>query len=81
MTRLIEIALILTPLIGFAIWRFAAPSDHLAGRLVAWCAGAVAVLMVLLLVLRQRDARDGDSAYLPAHMENGRVIPGRAAPP
>jgi hypothetical protein len=81
MTRLIEIGLFLLPLIGFAVWRLAAPSDRLPGWLVASATAAVALLMIVLLVLRQFDATDTARAYVPAHMEDGRVIPGHAAPP
>jgi hypothetical protein len=80
MTRLIEIVLFLTPFIGFAAWRVVAPADRMPGWVIALAVGAVMMILALLLVLRALDASDGNKTYVPAHMEDGRVIPGHAAP-
>lgn len=80
MTRLIEIVLFLTPFIGFAAWRFIAPGDRLPGWIVISAASTVMLILVLLLIVRGLYAGDGNRAYIPAHMQDGRVVPGQAAP-
>ncbi|WP_428487905.1 DUF6111 family protein [Rhodopila sp.] len=81
MPRLIEIVLFLTPFIGFTVWRLVVPSDRVPAWLVACAAGAVMLILLLLLTLWHFDASDGGRAYIPARVQDGRVIPGHAAAP
>jgi hypothetical protein len=81
MSRLIEIALFVTPFLGFAAWRllFPAPSPPL--WMVCWCGGFVLLMLGSLLWQHQIEASDARKAYVPALMQDGRVIPGHAGQP
>lgn len=81
MPRLIEIIMFLTPFVGFAVWRLVAPSERPPVWLVAGGAGFVIVMLAALLWLRAMDASDSFSAYVPAQLQNGRIVPGHAARP
>lgn len=81
MTRLIEILLLLTPLAAYLLWRqlvrrgIPNPSRHtliaLAAALVLF--GATMVFMGL------HEREPAGSRYVPAQLENGRIVPGHAA--
>ncbi len=78
MIRFAEIALLLTPLAAFIAWRVMFP-DRPLGR---WPI-IVGMLMVLVMAgglvwLRAEDAAPPNSIYIPQHMENGAIVPGRA---
>jgi hypothetical protein len=81
MPRLIEILMFLTPFVGFAVWRLFLPSDRLPVWLVAGAACFVLLMLISLAWLRARDAADGNQAYVPAQLREGRIVPGHAAPP
>jgi len=76
------IALFLSPFIVYAL--FLAVSNGVPFKARAWTSGvvssltlaglAIAALSVLLLGF---EAPRGQGAYTPAHMENGRLVPGR----
>ncbi len=80
MLRLLEIALFLAPFAAFAAWRLGgggAPSPVLVGA-------ALAVMLVLaasLLWFGSFDTLGPGQSYVPAHLEDGRVVPGHAARP
>lgn len=80
MSRIIEIALFLTPFLGFAVWRMLLPSPTPPPWLVSGLAGFVLLMLLGLLWVRHQDATDAHEAYVPATLENGRIIPGHAAP-
>lgn len=78
MLRATEIALFLAPFGLFLLWRFLAPKIRPA---ILW-AGIVMIIVLagtaIFFGLRQR--MDPHARYLPAHMENGHIVPGRAEP-
>ncbi|HVZ08567.1 DUF6111 family protein [Rhodopila sp.] len=78
--RLIEIVLFLSPFAAFAALRLLSPSQALPRWAVPALAVSVVAMLGLLLFLRGRDAGDADLAYVPARMDNGRIVPGHAAP-
>jgi hypothetical protein len=78
--RLIEIVLFLSPFAAFMVVRLFAPAGGLPGWVLPAFAGSVLVMLVLLFFLRSFDAGDADQAYVPARLEDGRVVPSRAAP-
>lgn len=78
--RLPELLLLLTPFIAFLAWRITlrlgAPP-----RTVVLATSAVVVLAVLLLVwLGRENTLPPHTAYVPAQLQNGRVIPGHGRP-
>ena len=60
------------------IWRFASVPDL---KRIVLAAVLAAAAIALLLVLRRFDTTDSNLSYVPARLEDGRVIPGHAAPP
>ncbi len=79
--RLIEIVLFLSPFAAFALLRLLSPAERLPAW-VPWAFAAAVVTMIgLLLLLRRFDAGDAHRTYVPARLEDGRVVPGHAAPP
>ena len=81
MPRLVEIALFLLPFAGFVVWRLVFPSPTPPLWLVGGLAGTVVVLLAGLIYAHQRDAADVGRAYVPATLQDGRVVPGHAAAP
>lgn len=81
MSRIIEIMLFLTPFVGLAAWRLWFPSPLPPSRLIYGLAGFVVLMLVALFWLRQLDAEDAAQAYVPAVMQDGRVVAGHAAGP
>jgi len=76
--RLLEIALFLVPFATFAAWRLGGggpPSATLLG-------GALTVMLVLaasLVWFGSYDTLGPGQAYVPARVEDGRIVPGHAA--
>ena len=79
--RLIEIALFLSPFVAFAVLRLVLPARGLPSWVLPLFGAAVATMLALLLYLRSFDAGDAGQAYVPARLEDGRVVPGHAAKP
>jgi Family of unknown function (DUF6111) len=80
MLRLVEVALFLVPFAVVAIWRVLLPVRGPSIRTVATLAAVVVVLAATLLWLRSEDAEPPNAAYIPSHVEGGRVLPSREAP-
>ena len=80
MSRIIEIALFLTPFLGFAAWRMLFPSPTPPLWLMSGLAGFVLLMLVGLLWVHHQEATDGREAYVPATLRDGKIIPGHAAP-
>ncbi len=80
MPRIMEIIMFVTPFIGFVAWRLFFPSPKPPGWLL--CGMAVFVLLMLagLFWMRQQDAADAGRAYVPATLQDGRIVPGHAEP-
>jgi hypothetical protein len=81
MPRLIEILLFVAPFLAFSAWRLLFPSPLPPRWLVAGLAGFVALMLLALVWVWRVDAGDGNQAYIPAELHDGRVIPARPAPP
>lgn len=79
--RLIEAVLFLTPFLAFAAWRLLLASIIPPATLVAATAAFALILLGWLLWTHQTESRDADRAYVPAQWQDGRIIPGHAAPP
>jgi hypothetical protein len=79
---LIEIALFLTPFVVYAIFLWATRSgvlkpDAWSVPRIAWLVIAAFVLMIgSFLVLAQWGGSPPGSTYIPAHVEDGRFVPG-----
>lgn len=81
MPRIIELALFLTPFLGFAAWRllFPAPSPPL--WLVAGLSGFMVLMLVALIWLWAADLGDAGLPYVPDELRNGRVVTHPGSPP
>ncbi len=80
--RYAEIALFAAPFLAFLAWRLIAPAGGAIPRsLVIGVLAGVAVLAGLLITLRVEETAPPGSVYIPAREEDGRIIPGRLAPP
>jgi hypothetical protein len=79
---LTEIAIFLIPFAVYAVFLFATRSNVLTQtawplRTIGWLAGAALALVVLSLVLLAHfSGAPPGSTYVPAHMDNGRLVPG-----
>ncbi len=81
MTRVLEVALLLAPLAAYLLWRglvargAANPSRNTLLVLVA----ALLLLGGGLVWMSLSERHSGSTRYVPAQMENGRIIPGHGA--
>jgi hypothetical protein len=78
-----ELALFLTPFVVYAVFLWATraevlhPQSWTLGR-IAWLVIVALVLMIgSFLVLAQFSGAPPNSAYVPAHVEDGVLVPGR----
>jgi hypothetical protein len=78
--RFAEISLLALPFVVFLAWRLMAPTAGPPLMLVIGVTGAVAAMAVLLLVLWYADASPPGAGYVPARIEDGRIVPGRVEP-
>jgi hypothetical protein len=70
------------PFLVFVAWRFLAPNSGGPPRvLVLAVVGTVGAMTVLLLVLWYEESAPPGALYVPAQLENGRVLPSRVEPP
>ncbi|HBK06106.1 MAG TPA: hypothetical protein DDZ81_09600 [Acetobacteraceae bacterium] len=81
MSRIIEILLFLTPILGFAAWRLLFPSPRPPLWLLYGSAAFVVLMLAALFWQRHLDAGDAKQAYVPAQMLDGQVVPAQRAPP
>jgi hypothetical protein len=79
MLRLAEIALLLAPFAAFALWRLLASGGGPTPALVGAAAGALVLIAAALFWLTSHNALGPGEAYVPAQMQNGRIVPGHAA--
>ncbi|QFU17301.1 DUF6111 family protein [Microvirga thermotolerans] len=83
MTRAIfqELLLFLLPFAAFAIYLVIARRNPLAwsswSKHVSWVGIAGLVLVIASLILGGLLAERHTGAFVPSHMENGRVVPGQ----
>ena len=80
MSRIIEIVLFLTPLLGFFLWRLVLPAPVPPLWLVGGLTTFMAILLLALLWLRHLDADDANKAYVPAQLQDDHVVPAHPAP-
>ncbi len=80
MLRLAELVLFLSPFLLFGVWRFAAARGIPSGATVAAAAGALVIVLGVLLWFSQEGAMPGDATYVPAHLQDGHIVPGHALP-
>lgn len=80
MLRFVELALFLSPFLLFALWRVTAYAGWPSSRLIAASFAALLVLLAALLWFHQEGTLPSDSAYVPAQLQDGRIIPGHGAP-
>lgn len=76
MLRAVEIALVLSPFVAFALWRVLAPAGGPSPRVLAAAACALAVLAGALVWLREQDTLAPNEAYVPAQLDRGQIVPG-----
>jgi len=77
MIGLLEVALFLAPFAGFALWRLAGP---VLPPIMLWVAIGVVAILAGTAAWHMREARFAKGvAYVPPHIENGRIVPAHAA--
>ncbi len=69
------------PFVVFLAWRLMAPAAGPPRVLVIAVTGTAAAMTVLLLVLWYEEAAPPGAKYVPAQLENGRILPSRVDPP
>lgn len=80
MLGLIETALFLVPIAIYAIWRVTAAQGGPSPRALIAGAVAVAILAASLFWFVREERIDPNVAYIPPKLQDGRLIPGHAAP-
>ena len=79
---LVEISLFLTPFVAYAIFVWATRAGVLDLKawslpVLGWLTLAAFLLMIVsFVVMAQFGGVPPSSTYVPAHMENGRLVPG-----
>ena len=79
---LLEIALFLTPFVLYALYLFATQQDarekeHWRLQVLIICAiGGCALVIASLLYFAHFGGVGPGNTYIPAHMKNGRLLPG-----
>ena len=79
---LTELAIFLIPFVAYALFLIATRSGvlassswpvHLIAKLVL---GSLLLVVISFVLLAQFSGAPPDSTYIPAHIENGRLVPG-----
>ena len=80
MTRVIEAALLLTPLAAYLLWRYLVHRGipNPSRQTLIILAAAVSVLGTGLIWTSLVERHPEGTHYVPAQFENGRVIPGHS---
>jgi hypothetical protein len=79
--RFVEIALFLAPFVVFAAWRMTTPLNVAPSpRFIAASAALLVLLVAALLWFHREGALPTGTAYVPAKLEDGRVVPAHGAP-
>lgn len=79
--RFVEIALFLAPFVIFAAWRLTAPLADPSPRLIAASAALLVLLLASLLWLHREGAVPTGDVYVPARLQDGRIVPAHGAAP
>jgi hypothetical protein len=77
MLRLVEFALFLAPFAAFFVWRAALPRGGPSRLTVGLGIAMLLVLAALLGWLSREDTLPPGTEYVPSHVENGVIVPGR----
>jgi hypothetical protein len=80
MLRFAEVALLLAPLAAFLAWRLLDATGGPSNQLLISAAVAICVLAVILFWLVDTEGLRRGAVYVPAALEDGRVVQGHAAP-
>jgi hypothetical protein len=78
--RFAEIALFAVPFVVFVVWRLLAPSAGPPKVLVVAVTATVVAMAGLLLGLWYEDAEPPGVGYVPAQLQDGRILPERVVP-
>jgi hypothetical protein len=78
--RFAEIAMLAMPFVVFVAWRLLAPSAGPPRVLVIAVTAAVVAMAGVLLVLWYEEAEPLGTAYIPARLEDGRIVPSHVGP-
>jgi Family of unknown function (DUF6111) len=78
--RFAEIALLALPLVVFVVWRLLAPTAGPPKVLVIAVSATVMVMTGLLLGLWYEEAEPPGAGYVPAQLQDGRIVPGHVVP-
>lgn len=78
--RFAEIALLALPFVVFVAWRLLAPTAGPPRVLVVAVTATVVVMAGVLLALWYEDASPPGTRYVPARLENGRIVPSHVEP-
>jgi hypothetical protein len=78
--RLVEIALFLAPFAAFFVWRAALPRGGPSRLTVGIGVAIVLALAAMLGWLSGEDTLPPGAQYIPPHVENGVIVPGRGVP-
>jgi len=81
MLRLAELALLLVPLIVYAIWRATAAAGGPPARALIAAGIAMALLAAALFWFAGTDRMEAGQIYVPPRMEGGQIVPGHVARP
>lgn len=76
MLRLTEVALFLSPFLIFGFWWFSATRGFPSQATVAASAAALLLMLGCLLWFSQSRSIPEGETYVPAHVKDGRIVPG-----
>jgi Na+/H+-dicarboxylate symporter len=79
MLRLVEFGLLLAPLAAFVAWRMLAASGGPSNALLISAALTICVLAAMLFWLVDTEGLRRGVDYVPATLQDGRIVPGHAA--
>jgi hypothetical protein len=78
--RFAEIALLALPFVVFVAWRVLAPAAGPPKVLVVAVTATVVAMAGLVLGLWYEEAEPPGAGYVPAQLQDGRILPDRAVP-
>ena len=79
MLRFVELALFLSPLLLAVLWRVTVYAGWPTPRVVGLSAALLAMVAAALLWFHQQGALPTGTTYVPATLQNGRIVPGHGA--
>jgi hypothetical protein len=78
--RFAEIALLALPFVVFVVWRLMAPTAELPKVLVIAVTVTAIVMAGLLSGFWYEEAEPPGTGYVPAELQDGRIVPGHMVP-